>query len=85
MAKMYYANYQVSSTWDLDEICAELGIDPSTLDDSKMYVKWDTLHITYTDADGEEQEAEFEPNLFSASEEFDWKRPTEEAMVEETL
>jgi len=74
-----YANYEVCSTWDLDEILDELGI---TREQVKSYfVKWDSLHLTYIDNTGNEVEEEFEPNQWSASEGFDWKRPT--SVVEE--
>jgi hypothetical protein len=76
MAKIVYAEYRVCSSWDLNQICEELDI---TYDDVvEYYVKWDKLFLTYTDSDGDEVEVEYNPNLFCASEQFDWKRPTEE-------
>jgi hypothetical protein len=78
---MIYANYEVCSTWDLDDILEELGI---TREQVKGYfVKWDSLHLTYIDNQGKEIEEEFEPNNFSASENFDWKRPI--SVVEEEV
>ena len=62
------ATYTASSHWDLEE----LGIDPATVVD--YYVKWDTLYVTFLDADGNQYEEEFEPT-WSASDNFDWKRP----------
>jgi hypothetical protein len=79
MAKIVYAEYRVSSSWNLDEICEELGI--TTDDVVEYYVKWEKLFLTYTDSDGDEVEVEYEPNLFCASENFDWKRP--DSVVEE--
>jgi hypothetical protein len=64
-----------SSSWDIEEICKDLEITLEQVKD--YYVKWDKLVLTYIDADGEECEEEFEPNDFSASENFDWKYPTE--------
>ena len=81
MAKIVYAEYRVSSTWDLDQICEELGI--ATDDVVEYYVKWEKLFLTYTDSDGDQVEVEYEPNLFCASENFDWKRPYEECTVDE--
>ena len=81
MAKMIYANYEIASIWDLDEVCEEHEIDPANV--VEHYVKWDTLYLTYKDADGEEQEIEIQPNVFNASENFDWKRPSSEVTVEE--
>jgi hypothetical protein len=69
------ATYVTSSSWDIEEICKDLEITLEQVKD--YYVKWDKLFLTYIDADGEECEEEFEPNDFSASENFDWKRPTE--------
>ena len=83
MAKMIYAEYRISSIWNLDEVCADNDIDPANVVD--YYIKWDTLYLTYKDADGEEQKIEIEPNYFSASEGFDWKRPDEVNEVEEDL
>ena len=73
MAKMIYANYEVASTWDLDEVCEEHEIDPDNV--VSYYVKWDALHLTYKDADGNKHEIEVEPTGWPASD-FDWKRPT---------
>ena len=81
MAKMIYAEYRISSIWNLDEICEDLEIDPANVVD--YYVKWDKLFLTYTDEDGDQIEVEYEPNVFSASNEFDWKRPSSEDTVEE--
>ena len=81
MAKMIYANYEIASIWDLDEVCEEHEIDPANV--VSYYVKWDKLFLTYKDADGDEQEIEVEPNCFSASENFDWKHPSSEDTVEE--
>ena len=72
-----YANYEVCSTWDLDEICDELGIERSQI--KEYYVKWDQLVLTYIDAQGQEVEEEIEPG--SPASEFDFKRPT--SVVEE--
>ena len=74
-----YANYQIASTWDLDEILEQLEIDREQVKD--YYVKCDKLFLSYTNADGDEVEEEFEPNGWSASDNFDWKRP--ESVVEE--
>lgn len=74
-----YANYQVCSTWDLDAICEQLGITRERV--QSYYVKWDALHLSYLDEDGDEVEEEFEPNQWSASDNFDWKRP--DSVVEE--
>jgi hypothetical protein len=76
-----YANYQASSIWDLDEICEQLEITRDKI--TSYYVKWDKLFVSYIDQDGDEVEEEFEPNQFSASENFDWKRP--ESVVEEEV
>ena len=73
MAKMIYAEYKVSSVWNLDKICKDLEIDPANVVDYD--VKWDKLYLTYTDAEGDEVEVEYDPNVFCASEHFDWKRP----------
>jgi hypothetical protein len=73
-----YANYQVCSTWDLDEICENLEITREQV--KSYYVKWDELVLTYIDSDGDEQEVEIPPTGFPASE-FDWKRP--HSVVEE--
>ena len=73
-----YANYEVCSTWDLDEVCENLDIKRSQI--KEYYVKWDQLVLTYIDDDGEEVEEEIAPG-FSASEEFNWKHPT--TVVEE--
>ena len=83
MAKIVCAEYHISSTWDLDQICEDLGI--TTDDVVEYYVKWDTLNLTYTDSDGDQVEVEYEPNLFCASEHFDWKRPTEEYILDEEV
>ncbi len=72
-----YANYEVCSTWDLDEVCEGLGIERSQV--KEYYVKWDQLVLTYINADGEEVEEEIDP-MIPASE-FDFKRPT--SVVEE--
>jgi len=77
---MIYAEYRTSSVWDLDNICQQLDIARDAVVD--YYVKWDALFLTYRDADGNECEEEFEPNMFSASDNFDWKRP--ENVTEET-
>ncbi len=61
------ATYTVSSRWDFEE----LEIDPATVVD--YYVKWDTLYVTFVDADGNQYEQEFEPT-YSASD-SDFKRP----------
>ena len=77
---MIYAEYRASSIWDLDDICQQLNITRDAVVD--YYVKWDNLILTYRDADGDECEEKFQPNVFSASNNFDWKRPdkvTEEA------
>jgi hypothetical protein len=79
MAKIVYAEYRVSSSWNLDEICEELGITTDNV--VSYYVKWEKLYLTYTDSDGDEVEVEYDPNLFCASENFDWKRP--DSVVEE--
>jgi hypothetical protein len=73
MAKMIYAEYKVSSVWNLDKICKKLKIDPANVVDYS--VKWDKLYLTFTDAEGDEVEVEYDPNVFCASEHFDWKRP----------
>ena len=78
---MIYANYEVCSTWDLDEILDELGIEREQV--VGYFVKWDALHLTYRMADGTEATQEFEPNGWSASDNFDWKRPT--STVEEAV
>ena len=83
MAKIVYAEYRVESSWDLDQICEDLGI--TTDDVVEYYVKWDTLNLTYTDSDGDQVEVKYEPNLFCASEHFDWKRPHEEYTLDEEL
>ena len=81
MAKIVYAEYFVASTWDLDQICEDIGI---TYDDVvEYYVKWETLHLTYTDSEGDQVEVCFAPNLFCASEHFDYKRPTEQYTLDE--
>jgi hypothetical protein len=80
MAKMIYAEYKVSSVWNLDKICKKLKIDPANV--VEYYVKWDKLFLTYTDAEGDEVEVEYHPNVFCASEHFDWKRPEEVCEVE---
>ena len=74
-----YANYQICSTWDLDEICSDLKITRKQV--KEYYVKWDALHLTYVDRKGNEIDKEIEPNVFSASDNFDWKRP--DSVVEE--
>ena len=83
MAKIVYAEYRVSSTWDLDQICEDLGI--ATDDVVEYYVKWEKLRLTYIDSEGDQVEVEYEPNLFCASEHFDWKRPTEEYILDEEV
>ena len=59
---MIYAEYRASSIWDLDDICQQLDITRDAVVD--YYVKWDALFLTYRDADGNECEEEFEPNMF---------------------
>ena len=81
MAKIVYAEYRISSSWDLDQLCEELGI--TTDDVVDYYVKWEKLRLTYTDSDGDQVEVEYEPNLFCASEHFDYKRPTEVITIDE--
>jgi hypothetical protein len=68
MSKIY-AEYRLSSVWDLDLILKGLGITADKITDK--WVKWDTLHIEYIDADGQEQTAEFEPNITCASNDVD--------------
>jgi hypothetical protein len=72
-----YANYEVCSTWDLDEVCNNLGIERSQVRDYD--VKWDQLVLTYIDNDGCEITCEIDPE-WPASD-FDFKRPT--SLVEE--
>ena len=81
MAKIVYAEYRVCSSWDLNQICEELGITTDAVVD--YYVKWEKLRLTYTDSDGDQVEVEYEPNLFCASEHFDYKRPTEVITIDE--
>ena len=83
MAKIVYAEYRMSSTWDLDQLCEDIGI--ATDDVVEYYVKWDKLYLTYTDSEGDQVEVEYEPNMFCASENFDYKRPTEEYTLYEEL
>ncbi len=81
---MIHAHYQATSTWDLDEICNELNITRSSILD--YYIKWDQLHLTYTNSSNEKVEQSFDPNVFCASDDFDWKRPVDiedEETVEE--
>jgi hypothetical protein len=58
-----------------------LGI--TTDDVVEHYVKWEKLRLTYNDSEGDQVEVEYEPNLFCASEHFDYKRPTEEYTLDE--
>ena len=81
MTKIVYAEYRMSSTWDLDQICEDIGIATDNV--VEYYVKWDKLYLTYTDSEGDQVEVEYEPNLFCASENFDYKRPTEEYTLDE--
>ena len=81
MAKIVYAEYRVCSSWDLNLICEDLDI--TTDDVVEYYVKWEKLYLTYTDSDGDQVEVEYDPNVYSASENFDWKRPHEETTVDE--
>lgn len=81
MAKIVYAEYRVSSSWNLDNICSNIGI---TMNDVLEYsVKWDTLYLTYKDSNGNEVEVEYDPNIYSASENFDYKYPSEEYSLDE--
>jgi hypothetical protein len=83
MAKIVYAEYRIASTWDLDQICEELGITTDAV--VEYYVKYEKLYLTYTDSDGDEVKVEYDPNVFCASEHFDYKRPTEQYTLDEEL
>lgn len=81
-----YAYYSHASTWDLDEIFDELGITRE--DVVRYHIKWDSLTLTYKDSQGNQQQVEYDPNEFSASDDPCWKRPnkiileTEEGEIE---
>ena len=66
--------YTTASTWDMDDVLEELGIEAHQVKD--YYIKWDTLYLTYIDAEGAEVEEEIEPT-FNGAEQFDFKRPVD--------
>jgi hypothetical protein len=68
MSKIY-AEYRVSSVWDMDLILEDLEITKEQVIETS--VKWDLLYIDYTDAEGQAQTAEIAPNVFCASSDID--------------
>lgn len=68
------AFYTTASTWDMEEVLAELGIAAHQV--QGYDIKWDTMTLTYIDAAGEEQEAEIEPTI-CGTEQQDYKRYTD--------
>lgn len=68
------ATYAAQSCWDLDEVCDDLEITKDSIVD--YYIKYDTLFLTYKDADGDECEEEVRPNVYSVIDN-DFKHPDE--------
>ena len=55
-----FVNYLATSVFDMEQILADAPFTRAQITD--WYVKYDTLYIYWTDANGEEQCEEYEPD-----------------------